>query len=367
MENRKKFTFDVARFTSLIGLVALLIVSSFLSSAFLNPVNVLNVLRQVVPNGIAACGVTLIIISGGIDLSIGSVFALSGVSAALLIPNMPWPIAILLIMIGGFGIGTLHGLLITKLNVPPFIVTLAGLTVYRGAAMAVTGAANLPVTDKSFSTALGSGTVPAKVVMIILCFCALGVLSVFTRMIKKQRMGKTKAAVILVLSLVGLTYLAFLVSSVGSLSIQIIIYMAVLILTLFLLNKTVLGRHIYAVGGSYLSTKMAGIKADNVLIKTYAFGSFCAVLSGVLITAKLQSGMPSAGVNGELDAIASAVIGGASLSGGYGKLTGTIIGVLLIGVLNNMLSLLNISSDLQSIFKGLIILGAVIIDMKFKK
>ena len=270
-------------------------------------------------------------------------------------------------ILAGIAIGVLNGTIVAKLKVPPFIVTLAGLTAYRGLAMALTGAANLPVTNKSFSSALGSGSISANLVMVILGLGALVSIYVFLRNIKKTTVKKLYSVAVLALSLAGLGYLAYLVNSVGALSIQIVLYAVVLLATYILLNKTIFGRHIYAVGDNSVAAKMAGINVDRTLIKIYSFGGFCAAFTGILMAAKLQSGMPSAGVGGELDAIAAVVIGGTSLSGGTGKLTGTIVGVLLIGVLNNMLSLLNVSTDMQSILKGVIILSAVIIDMKFKK
>ena len=189
----------------------------------------------------------------------------------------------------------------------------------------------------------------------------------FIRKMKLPEIKRLKELGKLLLIFAGIGYLTYLVLSVGWLSVQIVLYIVVLLISIFILNKTVFGREIYAVGGNFKAARMAGIKADLTVIKIYAYASLLAAFGGVLISAKLQAGMPAVGSNGELDAIAAAVIGGTSLAGGEGKLTGTIIGVFLIGVLNNMLSLLNVSPDLQSIFKGVIILGAVIIDMKFKK
>lgn len=358
---------NFAKFTSLIGLFVLLVISAVLSPAFLKPINVQNVLRQIVPNGIAACGVTIVILSGGIDLSIGSMFALAGVVTSLILPVMPWPIAVLLVLIMGVALGLFHGLSITKLNVPPFIVTLAGLTAYRGLAFLLTGAANIPIVNKNFSTALGSGKVSATVIYAILGLFLLFAIYSFQKELRSAGGKKLRSAGKLSLIFVGIAYAAYLSASVGWLSVQILFLGAILLISLFILNKTVFGRQIYAVGCNYKAAKMAGIKADLTLIKIYAFAGFLSTLAGVLIAAKLQAGVPAAGNGGELDAIAAAVIGGTSLSGGVGKLMGTVIGVLLIGVLNNMLSLLNVSADLQSIFKGIIILAAVVIDMKFKK
>ncbi|HYE67573.1 MAG TPA: hypothetical protein VEA58_03120 [Anaerovoracaceae bacterium] len=359
--------FDITKYTSLIGLILLIIASAALSPAFLKPVNVLNILRQIVPNGIVACGMTMVILTGGIDLSIGSLFALAGVSIALLMPIMPWPIATVLLLALSVVMGVLVGLMITKLNVPPFIVTLAGLAAYRGIAMAMTDAANIYIEDKSFSSMLGSGQVPAVYVFIGLALFLAYSIYKFVIAIRQPKVKKVKEIVKLTLIAAGIAYFGYLINSTGFLNIQIVYYVIVLLISLFLLNKTVWGRQVYALGGNFKAAKMTGIKADQALIKVYVYMTLLGAFAGILIAGKLQSGVPSVGAGAEFDAITAVVIGGTSLAGGVGKLQGTIIGVLLIGVLNNLLSLLNVSPDYQNILKGAIILMAVIIDTKFKK
>jgi ribose/xylose/arabinose/galactoside ABC-type transport system permease subunit len=359
--------FDITKYTSLIGLILLIVASAVLSPAFLKPVNVLNILRQIVPNGIVACGMTMVILTGGIDLSVGSFFALAGVSVALMLPFVPWPIAALLLLVLAVAIGVLVGLAITKLNVPPFIVTLAGYAAYRGIAMAMTDAANIYIDNDSFSTFMGAGQVPAVYVFIGLALILAYAVYRFIKAVKRPDVKKVKEIVILVLIAAGVVYFAYLINSTGFLNIQIVYYVVILLISMFLLNKTVWGRQIYAVGGNFKAAKMTGIKADQVLIKVYVFMTLLGAFAGVLIAGKLQSGVPSVGTGAEFDAITAVVIGGTSLAGGVGKLQGTIIGVLLIGVLNNLLSLLNVSPDYQNILKGVIILLAVVIDTKFKK
>lgn len=364
---QSKGKFDFTKYTSVIGLVILVVLSAVLSPSFLKPVNILNVLRQIVPNGIVACGMLFVILTGGIDLSIGSLFALTGVAISLLLPVMPWPAAVVLVLGLSAILGILVGISITKLNVPPFIITLAGLAAYRGIAMAITGANNISISDKSFSTILGAGRVGAiyvySTIALFLAFSIYG----FLKKISMAEVNKTKQIAVLTLKFAAGAYLAYLVYSVGYLSVQIVYYAVVLLVSWFLLNKTVWGRQIYAVGGNFKAAKMSGINADSTLIKVYVFNTVLGALAGIFIAAKLQSGVPSVGVGGEFDAITAVVIGGTSLMGGVGKLTGTIIGVLLIGVLNNLLSLLSVSADYQSILKGVIILAAVVIDTKFKK
>lgn len=358
---------DLTKYTSLVGLIGLIIASAILSPAFLKPVNILNILRQIVPNGIVACGMTMVILTGGIDLSAGSLFALAGVSVALMLPMMSWPIATVLLLVLSIGMGALIGLAITKLNVPAFIITLAGMTAYRGIAMAMTDAANIYIEDKSFSTVLGSGQVPAIYVYVGLA--AFLVFSVYkcVKALRTQGTKKVKEIAKLALICCGVGYMAYLVNDTGFLNVQIVYYVIVLMISMFLLNKTVWGRELYAVGGNFKAAKMTGIKADRTVIKAYIFMTLLGAFAGILVAAKLQSGVPSVGVSAEFDAITAVVIGGTSLAGGVGKLQGTIIGVLLIGVLNNLLSLLNVPVDYQNILKGVIIFLAVVIDTKFKK
>jgi ribose/xylose/arabinose/galactoside ABC-type transport system permease subunit len=356
---------NLTKYTSVIGLVLLVIASSLLSPAFLKPVNVLNILRQIVPNGIVACGMTMVILTGGIDLSVGSLFALSGVSVSMLLPYMPWPAAVTIPLAISIILGCLVGMVITKLNVPPFIMTLAGYAAYRGTAMAMTNAANIYIDNRSFTTILGSGRISWVFVFIGLGLFVLYSIYRFALNMKYPE-RRIKESVKLVFIILGSCYMGYLVKATGFLNVQILYYIAVLLVSMFLLNKTVWGRHIYAVGGNFKAARMSGIKADLTVIKVYVLMVFLGVFAGTLIAAKLQSGMPSTGVGAEFDAITAVVIGGTSLSGGVGKLSTTIIGVLLIGVLNNLLSLLNVSVDYQSICKGLIILLAVVIDTKFK-
>jgi ribose/xylose/arabinose/galactoside ABC-type transport system permease subunit len=361
-----KIKFDLTKYTSLFGLVLLLIVSSVLSPAFLKPINILNIIRQIVPNGIVACGMTLVILTGGIDLSVGSLFALAGVSISLLLPIMPWPIAIVLLLIASVIIGYLVGMAITELNVPPFIMTLAGYAAYRGIAMAMTKAANIYISDRNFTTTLGSGRISGIYVFLGLAIFIIYSIYRFITVMRYLETAKWQEITKLVLTVSGSLYAAYLVKITGFLNVQILYYIVILLISMLLLNKTIWGRQIYAVGGNFKAAKMTGIRANVTVIKVYIFMTLLGTFAGILIAAKLQSGVPAVGVSAEFDAITAVVIGGTSLAGGVGKLQSTVIGVLLIGVLNNLLSLLNVSADYQNIFKGLIIFLAVVIDTKFK-
>ena len=364
MNNRN---IDVSQYTSLIALVLLVIVSAILSDTFLKPVNVLNVLRQICTNGIAPCGAMFAILPGGIDLTVGSLFGLIGVLAALMMgAGMPWYIAVPILLIGSLILGYGIGALIAKLQIPAFIATMAGLTGFRGAAPAITGAANLPIMEEGFLKAFGSGKVPYQAILVILAVVAVIVVFSGVRKIRAAKNGAANQALYMVLYLAIIAYIAWLVVSTGFMNVQILYLAGMFLITYYILNCTAFGRRIYAVGGNKNVAKMAGINVDRTIMAGHACACFCAVLAGLLLSAKLKSGVPTAGQSAEMDAIAATVIGGTSLSGGVGNITGTIIGVLLIGVLGNLLSLLNVSSDFQSIFKGLIILIAVVIDTQFR-
>ena len=362
----KKRQIDINKFTSLIALVVLIIVSAILSETFLKPVNVLNVLRQICTNGVAACGAMFAILLGGIDLTVGSLFGLTGVLAAIMMEHMPWYLAVLILLVGSLILGYGIGAIISKLQVPAFIATMAGLTGFRGAALAITGAANLPISQEGFLTIFGSGRVPYQVVLGILALIVVILTVSFVRKLKKKKTTTANATLFFVLYLAIVGYIAYLVISTGFMNCQIFYLAGMFLITYFILNYTAFGRRIYAVGGNKNVAKMAGINVDRVIMQGHACASFCAVLAGLLVAAKLKSGVPTTGQNAEMDAIAATVIGGTSLSGGIGNITGTVIGVMLIGVLANLLSLLNVSSDFQNIFKGLIILVAVVVDTQFK-
>lgn len=362
----RKRNIDVSKFTSLIALVVLIVISAILSGTFLKPVNILNVLRQICTNGVASCGAMFAILLGGIDLTVGSLFGLTGVLAAVLMQHMPWYFAVLILLVGAAALGYGIGAIIAKFQIPAFIATLAGLTGFRGAALAITGAANLPISQQGFLDIFGSGKVPYQVVLAILAVIAVFIVLSCLKKIRQQKTSTANAVLFAALYLIIEAYMAYLVISTGFMNCQILYLGVMLLLTYFLLNHTAFGRRIYAVGGNKDVAKMAGINVDRTIMQGHACACFCAVLGGLLIAAKLKSGVPTAGQSAEMDAIAATVIGGTSLSGGIGNIGGTIIGVLLIGVLANLLSLLNVSSDFQNIFKGLIILVAVIVDTQFK-
>lgn len=297
----------------LIGFIGMCVALSILSPSFLTGSNILNVLRQVSTNANLAFGMTLIIIICGIDLSVGSILAVSGTLAAGLITlnHVPVPAAVLIGITVGTLLGLFNGVVIAKTGMPPFIVTLAMMTMARGLAFVYTGGMPVRTIDPAFND-IGNGymgPIPLPVIYTAVLFAAI----------------------------------------------------------YFLLNKTQFGRHVYAVGGNREAAKFSGININKIEIAVFTLSGFLAAVSGVVLCARMYSGQPTLGNGFELDAIAAVVLGGTSFSGGIGTLGGTVIGALVIGVLNNGLNLLNVSSFWQLIIKGAVILLAVYVDTMKKK
>lgn len=294
---------------SLIGLIGLCIILTLLSPRFWTTGNILNVLRQTSLNAIMAIGMTFVILTGGIDLSVGSVLAFSGIVAAgLSHSGVHALVAIIAGLIIGTVLGFINGLSVTKGNVPPFIATLAMMTMARGATLVYSNGQPKTGLGDSFSF-LGNG-------------------------------------------------------KILSIPFPVIVLLLVLIIAYYILSQTATGRYIYATGSNERAARLSGIKTDRIKILVYAISGFTAALSGMIVTSMLNSASPTAGTGAELDAIAAVVLGGTSLSGGQGGVAGTIIGALIIGVLNNGLNLLNVSSYYQQLIKGIVILAAVLIDRR---
>jgi ribose transport system permease protein len=297
--------------------IALLVVAAGLavmSPDFLTVANLLNVMRQVSINALIAFGMTLVILLGGIDLSVGSILALSSVFTATLISRGTDPVVATLVGIAsGAVMGAANGLVIAKGKVAPFIATLGTMTILRGLALVVSNGSPVTGINSDFFTMLGGGYVadliPIPVIWMALMFAVMW----------------------------------------------------------FVLKKTVFGRHVYAVGGNEEASRLSGVSVDRVKIWVYTLSGAMSAMAGIILTSRLNSAQPTAGAGYELDAIAAVVLGGTSLTGGRGWIFGTLVGALLIGVLNNGLNLLGVSSFYQQVIKGVVILLAVLIDRGGKK
>ncbi|MGY0401608.1 ABC transporter permease [Carnobacterium jeotgali] len=297
-----------------LALIVLVILVTIVNPSFIAPTNLLNLLRQVSTNALIAFGMTFVIITGGIDLSVGSTLALSSALMAGAIASGLDPIlAMVLSLLTGTIFGAVNGLLITKGKMAPFIATLATMTIYRGL--------TLVYTDGNPITGIGDS--------FIFKFVGRGYL-----------LGIPFPVVLMIISF---------------------------ILLYILLHKMTFGRKTFAIGGNEKASFIAGIKNDRIKTGIYALSGLMASLAGIIITSRLDSAQPTAGTSYEMDAIASVVLGGTSLSGGRGRLVGTLIGALIIGTLNNGMNLLGISSFYQQVVKGIVIIIAVLLDRKNKK
>jgi len=276
--------------------------------AFLTQQNMFNVLRQISTNLYLACGMTMVIILGGIDLSVGSIIALSGCIAAACVVRhgLTIPVSLVIGVVTGILFGMINGIIIAKTTIPAFIVTLATMNIARGFAYVYTGGSPVRVVTKEWQ-------------------------------------------------FVGAGY-------IGMFPTPVIILLIILIITGILMNNTRLGRHIYAVGGNVQAAHFSGISVTKVKFWVYAYSGLMAGIAGVVLASRMYSGQPTAGNGAEMDAIAAVVVGGTSMAGGAGKIGGTIIGALIIGYLNNGLNLMNVNSFWQYVVKGVVILLAVFID-----
>lgn len=295
----------------LLGLFLIVIVITILNPSFMTTDNVLNILRQVSISALIAFGMTFVILTGGIDLSVGSTLALTGAVAATMLASGIDPVlTILAALLLGAVLGAVNGVIIAKGKVAPFIATLATMTIYRGLTLVYTD--GRPVSDLGNEITfqmLGKGYffgIPVPVCTMILAFAVLYVI----------------------------------------------------------MHKTTFGRRVYAVGGNEAASKLSGINVDRVKIAVYSLTGMLAALSALILTSRLNSAQPTAGTSYELDAIAAVVLGGTSLTGGKGWIFGTLVGALIIGVLNNGLNLIGVSSFFQQVVKGIVILIAVLIDRK---
>lgn len=304
----KYFKDNIGIIIALLAMCVFLVIFPTTRSTFLTQNNVFNILRQNASNLFLATGMTMVIILGGIDLSVGSVIALSGCVAAGCVVNMGLPevAAFLIAILIGAAVGMFNGVVICKTNIPPFIVTLASMNITKGIALVYTqGAPIRCMTDAfKFPGAGYVGPIPTPVILMLIIF----------------------------------------------------------VIAVMLVNRTHFGRHIYAVGGNAQAASFSGINVQKVKFWVYTFTGIMAGIAGVVIASRLYSGQPRSGEGAEMDAIAAVVVGGTSMSGGSGRLGGTLIGVLIIGVLNNGLNLMGVDSNWQYIVKGFVILLAVYVD-----
>ncbi|TMV88960.1 ribose ABC transporter permease [Thioclava sp. BHET1] len=296
----------------LVGLVAVSILMGLASDSFFTISNILNVLRQVSIVGILAVGMTFVILTGGIDLSVGAVMALAGTISAGLMVNMGFPGVVGLL--AGLGVGVIFGLfngaLVAWGKMPAIIVTLATMGIARGLGLIYSG--GYPISG-----------LPSWVAW-------------------------------------------FGIGRIGIIPVPVIAMLLIYALAWVLLQRTAFGRHVYALGGNITAARLSGVKTRRVMLAVYAISGLTSALAAVILTGRLMSGQPNAGQGFELDAIAAVVLGGTAISGGRGLILGTLIGAVLLGILNNGLNLMGINPYMQDVIKGLIILLAIYIGREWR-
>lgn len=311
------------KMAALAGLVLLILFFSVTNEYFFTSNNIMTVGLQTSTIALIGIGATCVILTGGIDLSTGSVVALSGVAAAMIVnAGVPVPLGMILgILVGGI-CGLINGILVTRMKLPPFIATLGMMMVARGLALYVTNAAPVSGMPESFAN-LGNGAL--------------------FKIVEEGANGLPKMV------FAGIPY-------------PVIIMIFITILFTFALSKLKVGRYLYAIGSNEEAARLSGIKTNLVKIYAYVASGLLSGLTGVILASRLVTAQPNGGVSYELDAIASAVVGGTSLMGGVGTIPGTLIGSFIIGVLRNGLNMNGVSSFVQMIVIGLVIIVAVSLD-----
>nr|WP_145743756.1 ABC transporter permease [Saccharopolyspora dendranthemae] len=307
------------KFQSFFGLVAVFIAAVIFSPRndgeilFLSSENLFNIVRAVSEIGIIAIGLTFVILIGGIDLSVGSVLGLAAVGSAVLMVNSGYGVwaTVLVVLLAGIAFGFLQGAAVALLGVQAFIVTLAGLQIARGLARMWSGGETVQI-----SYGEGPGQAP-------MLFSLLG----------ERTFG-------------------------GVVPIPALIFAAVAVIAILFLRSSAYSRHLYAIGGNEKAARLSGVPVNRVKIIAFVIAGFCAALAGIVHAGQLNAGSPNDGTAYELDGIAAVVVGGTSLAGGRGSVIGTIAGALLLGILNNILSLNSVNTDLQLLIKGLVIVAA---------
>ncbi|MBU9738494.1 ABC transporter permease [Diplocloster agilis] len=297
------------QFSTIILLVIMVIFFAVMTDTFFAAKNMINILRQVAVLGILSAGMTFVIISGGMDLTVGSLLGLTGVVCAkfLVEYQMNSVVAILLTLVILTLFGTITGLLIVKLHVAAIVITLGMMTVARGLAFIISG--GLPIYD-----------IPEGVVTL------------------------------------GQGY-------VGAIPIPVITMLVIVVIAAFILNRTYYGRYVYAIGGNEEAARLAGVAVDKIKVSLYSASAFLAGIAGVTLMARVSSGAPASGTSMEMDVVTAVVIGGVSINGGKGKISGAFIGALIIGVLSNGLTIMNIGEYYQQVVKGLVLILAVAFDV----
>lgn len=386
-QQNKALRSNIRQYGMIIALVVLVIFFYFVTGGrFGRPMNVYNIVMQNSYVLILAIGMLLPILTGNIDLSVGSVVAVVGAIAGVMMYNWGQPVWFTLIvcLLSGFVIGLWQGFWIAIVNLPPFIATLGGMLIFRGMTLVFLQGKTLAPLPSSF-VAISSGYIPdwlsrlfsiesavnlTTLTIAALC-CALILIGQLDDRRRKLQYGfkvPNVAAILVKVLLISAAVMlvAWRLALYRGIPFVLVIVAALAIFYSFILNNTTIGRHIYALGGNAKAAELSGIKIRNIKYGIYINMAVMSAVAGIVFSARLNSASPLAGQSFEMDAIASCYLGGASASGGIGTITGALVGGLIMGILNNGMSLMGVSIDVQQIVKGLVVILAVAFDILSK-
>jgi putative multiple sugar transport system permease protein len=370
---------QIGLFIALIVIVLFFQIST--AGITLAPINVSNLVIQNSYILILAVGMVMVIIAGHIDLSVGSVVAFIGAMAGVMITqwHVPWPLAILLCLVVGAVVGAWQGFWVAYFGIPAFIVTLAGMLVFRGAAQIALNNTQISPFPIGFR-GLGSGFLPTlgstgyePLTLLLGAIASLAIIAgaLRGRLVRRKYSLEQEPVwwfvVKLVFTLALILLVTLLLASYNGTPIVLIVLAVLVIVYTAVMSRTVFGRHIYAIGGNLAAAQLSGVKTKRVTFLLFVNMGVISAIAGLVFTAGLNLAGPSAGTGFELDAISAVFIGGAAVTGGIGTIPGAIIGGLIIGVLNNGMSILGIDTDVQQLIKGLVLLAAVAFDFYNKR
>ncbi|WP_339323970.1 multiple monosaccharide ABC transporter permease [Paenibacillus sp. FSL W8-0194] len=378
----KLFKNNIRQYGMIIALVVIMIFFQLITGGLLlEPINITNLILQNSYILVLAIGMVLVIITGHIDLSVGSVAAFVGAVAGIMMVDMhlhPVVAVIASLIVGGL-IGAWQGFWVAYVKIPAFIVTLAGMLLFRGLTMIVLKGqsiapfpAGFQKISSGFIPDLGSGSINVVAIAAgVICTVIFVINELRDRQSKKKYNFDVLPGGLFILKLVIIAAVimafAFMLASYAGLPNILILLLALILIYSFVMNKTVMGRHIYAIGGNEKAAGLSGVKTKKVTFWVFVNMGVMAAISGLIFAARLNAATPRAGTNFELDAIAASFIGGASATGGIGTVFGAIIGGLVMGILNNGMSLIGLGIDWQQGIKGLVLLAAVAFDIYNKK
>lgn len=367
----------------LITLVAIMGLFQYLTDGtLLQPLNLTNLVLQNSYIVIMALGMLLVIVAGHIDLSVGSVCGFIGALGAVLMVNFNWPVfpAAMVCLVAGAIIGAAQGWFVAYLGIPSFIVTLAGMLVFKGLALALLQGQSLGPFPDSFQ-ALSAGFLPELFnqedprpttlgLGLLLSACAVVVAWRHRSAGQMHGMEVEPAPIFLLrqaVIVIGVMAMSWLMASYKGLPTVMVVMVVLTLVYDFIAGRTTLGRRVYAVGGNEKAARLSGVRTERVAFFTFVNMGALAALAGLVFAARLNTASPKAGLGFELDVIAACFVGGASASGGVGKVMGAVIGAFVMGVMNNGMSILGIGIDYQQVIKGLVLLAAVFIDVYNKR